>query len=55
MAEKKGFGKSSLLSWVAAKGKKSGDKKMDDKSWKSKGVKAVKKAKDTDDKKFGKD
>lgn len=46
MAEKKGFGKGSLLSWVASKSKKSPEKKMDNKSWKSKVVKKAEKGHD---------
>lgn len=47
MAEKKGFGKKSLLSWVAGKNNKKGfeDKQV---SWKNKAT--VKKAKKTHDK-----
>lgn len=45
MAEKKGFGKKSLLSWVSSKNKKP-EEKMENKSWKSKIVKKAEKGHD---------
>jgi len=49
MADKKGFGKSALLSWVAGKKKPGADEKQE-MSWKNKAtVKKVKKIADKDD------